>query len=190
MSHSRQSDRIAVVLKQDTVHLAVNTSSFQKKGQKIRLGIFQSALTPQLKVFKESVQEIYNRLQKTVPMSSVIKMDKRFQAQPDPHAPVIHINKEKIEQGHFAFKTLESLIYKIWENKWKCVRCAFYTRGKNFIQRTLYDPLPAEEQNSSKKSTSQWKKINKKFSQKQLKCRPKGKKKIECVDPEFGIFKL
>lgn len=190
VSHSRNKDMIAVTFRQDTVQLTVNTSSFQKKGQKVRLGLLQSKITPQLQSFREQILEISNRLQKTVPLSSIMKIDKRFQSQPDPHAPVIYVNKEKIKQSDPDFKPLEKLFYKIWENKWKCVNCSFYTRKNNLIQRTLYNPTSIEEQSSSKKSPSQWRKTKKNFSRKQFKCIAQGKKKIECVDPEFGIFKI
>lgn len=190
--HHRNQDRIAVILNQSDIQLAVNTSSFQKMNKTTRLGLFQSTITPQLKLFKEQVLHIYNRLQNMAPLSSVIKINKKFQSQSkfDLYAPIIYINKQKVKQDHFYFKTLENLIYKIWEHKWKCVNCAFYKKGNSFIQRTLYNPTSVPEQKSGKKPPLQWNKQKKKFSKKQLNCITQGKKKIECVDPNFGIFKI
>ncbi len=120
----------------------------------------------------------------------MMKIDKRFQSKPDPHSPVIHINKEKIHPDHSDFKALEKLIYEIWENKWQCVNCAFYTRDNSFIQRTLYKPAPAPKQDPSRDISPQWIRIQKRFSQKQFQCISEGKVDIECIDPEFGIFKI
>ena len=132
MSHHRNKDKVAIILNQNNIQLVVNTSSFQQIKKTARLGLFQSTITPPLKLFKEQVLQIYNRLQSTVPLSSVIKINKRFQPQPQPDTPVIYINKEKINQDHFDFKTLENLIYQIWEYKWKCVHCAFYKKRGSF----------------------------------------------------------
>ena len=186
-SHSRNTDVISVVFRQDTAQLTVNTSSYQKKGQPIRLGRFESAITPELESFRKKIMEIHSYMQNTVPLSSFIPIDERFY-RPDPHAPVIYVNKEKMRKGYFGFDDLEGLVYKIWENDWQCISCAFYARNENFIQRTLYKP--AVEENPSTKLPLQWTITERYFSQTQLDCFAHGKEKIECVDPEFGIFEI
>ena len=187
-SHPRYTDSVVIVFNPGRLQMAVNTSLFQKKNQQPRLGVFQTVAIPRLQLFKEEVLQIYNRLKSTVPLSSMMKIDQHFQPQSDPHAPVIYINKEKIKQDHFDFKLLAGHIYKIWEHQWRCIECAFYKKSKKSITRVSYKPAPVQEKNMSKR-----KKIirtKKRFSQKQFKCISQGKNRVECVDPEFGIFKI
>ena len=192
VSHPRNTDRISLIFRQDTVELVTNTSSYQK--DKIaRLGRFTSPLNTSLKKVKSQVSRYYIQLKKTVPFTSLIK-EARFKPPVNPHAPVLSINEEKIRYGQPYFKSMADIIYKVWEYQWTCMECASYKKEKKSIIRTMKRrPSDLKTETTSKKSgavKNQWDISKKRFSKKWLNCIPKGKKKVECVDPEFGIFEI
>ena len=193
VSHSRNTDQISLVFKQKSVELVTNTSSYQK-GRVARLGRFKSPLNSKLKTIKEQVNRYYIQTRKTVPVSSLIK-DPRFQeaTKIDPHAPVLRINKEEINDKLDHFKPLANIIYKIWEHNWTCMECALYKKEKKFIVRivknkNLQSKTAVKEKNSNTKK--QWKTSKQKIPRKLFNCVPKEKNKVECVDPQFGIFEI
>ena len=194
VSHPRNTDQISLIFREKTVELVTNTDSYQK-GKVARLGRFESSLTVELKDLKDQVGRYYARLKKTVPLSSLIK-DPRVQASVDPHAPVLRISEEEIQRGNAYFNPLASIIYKVWEREWTCVECATYKKTRKSIVRTVKKLKPnlnkkADERKASgKPSKNQWEERKQSFSKKLLNCIPKGKKKVECIDPRFGIFEI
>lgn len=193
VSHPRNTDQISLIFRQKSVELVTNTSSYQKS-HIARLGRFTSPLNPKLKVIKEQINRYYIQSQKTVPVSSLIK-DPRFQEATgrNPHAPVLRINKEEIHDEQDHFKPLANIIYKIWEHNWTCIECALYKKKKKFVVRTvksknLQSKTAAKEKNSNAKK--QWKTSKQIIPGKLFNCIPKEKNKVECVDPQFGIFKI
>lgn len=201
VSHPRNTDQISLIFRETTVELVTNTSSYQK-GKIVWLGRFDSPLTLDLKDLKEQVGRYYNRLQKTVPLSSLIK-DPRVRPAVDPHAPVLRINEEEISDKHPYFKPLASIIYQVWEKDWLCIECATYKKKRKSIVRTVKrksvsktvrkSNLSSQSDNKKAQSESlknQWKKSHQSFPKKLLDCVPKGNKKVECIDPQFGIFKI
>ena len=194
VSHPRNTDQISLIFRKDTVELVTNTSSYQKD-KKVHLGQFESSLTLELKDLKEQIGHYYNRLKKTVPMSSLIK-DSRIRPTVDPHTPVLRISEEEIQTGHPYFEPLASIIYQVWEREWLCVECATYKKKHKSIVRTVkklksnLKETMDQEKVQSKSSKNQWEKSKRSFSKKLLNCVPKGKKKIECIDPKFGIFEI
>lgn len=193
VSHPRNTDQISLIFKQKTVELVTNTSSYQN-GRIARLGRFESPLNSKLKTIKEEVKRYYVQLRKTVPVSSLIK-DPRFQeaTRADPHAPVLHINKEEIDNKHAYFKPLANIIYKIWEHNWTCRECALYKKEKKIIVRTV-KRRSLQSKTATKEKKSKGKKQGEISKQripgKLFNCIPKGKNKVECVDPQFGIFEI
>lgn len=182
-SHVRNKDQMSLIFRKSAVELVVNTSSWQA-GPKPRLGRFGSNLTPELQSIKRQAERAYARLQRTVPAISLIK-DPRFRPQPRPHAPVLRIGSEEIKEGDPLFKPLAKIIRKVWQSAdWTCLECAVYQSRGNKILRiqtgfagSLAGPASA---GGSKKI----------FSKKELSCVSKGRGKIECLDPQFGAFKL
>ena len=119
-------------------------------------------------------------------MSSLIK-DTRFKTTVlDPHAPILWINKERVDYKHDYFKPLANIIYKIWEHNWTCVDCALYKKKKESILRVVKHRLKARNSKVKKLREVSRQRIPKKL----LDCVPKGKNKVECIDPQFGIFKI
>ena len=237
VSHSRNTDQISLIFRTNKVELITNTSAYQKGLTRLgswssikilRLGRFQTGLSPELKIIKNQVEQYYTNLKTTVPVADLIK-DPRFKSSPDPHAPILRINEETVPAGHSYFKALKAIIHKVYEHKWTCLECAEYRKKTpvskkpftlqdfhNILKRsktstvgnkkppgkkpqravqiirevkTLKPDLKkAKEAQPPAKPAHQVKK--KVFSQKQLNCISKGQNKIECVDPQFGIFEL
>ncbi len=195
VSHSRNRDQISLIFRENKVELVTNTSSYQER-KNVKLGRFQSPLTAKLKTLKKQIAQYYVQMQKTMPLSALIK-DPRFQSEFNPHAPILRINEEEINNNHPYFDSLFSIIYKIWEQKWICVECATYKKGKNKILRiskrsisNLNNKSSAAKTKGSKKIKDSQKIEKKTFSKKQLNCYPKENDKVECVDLQFGIFEI
>ena len=194
MSHFRNTDQISLIFKQKTVELVTNTSSYQK-GKTVRLGHFKSPISFELKELKEQIKRYYTRLKKTVPISQLVK-DPRVRSLRDPHTPVLRINEEKIHSEHPYFKPLASIIHQVWNREWFCVECAKYTKNKKSIVRTIKKLKSNSKQNTNKEKNqnaitkNQWKKKKQSFPHKLLNCIHKVKKKVECIDPQFGIFEI
>lgn len=184
VSHTRNTDQISLIFRQNIVELVSNTSSYQKKGS-VRLGLFQSPMNPELKELKDQIKQYYIRLQQTIPLSHLIK-DSRVQPIVDSHVPVLRINEEEMHEAHPYFKPLASIIYKVWERKWICVECATYKKRKKSIVR-IVRKLKTELKEKTKKK---WVQRRQSFSRKILNCISKGKNKVECIDPRFGIFEI
>ncbi len=211
VSHYRNTDQISLIFRQQAVELVTNTSSYQTAGG-TQLGHFKSAMSPELKILKQQIERYYIRLKKTVPISSLIK-DPRFQSAPDPHAhaPVLRINEETVHDEHIDFKPLAKIIREAWKREWVCIKCAAYklavtkpqTKNKDKIARPKAEntkiirevkTMQKERKNKSPAKTSPVQQKVKTqidtFSKKQLNCITNGNNKIECVDPQFGIFEL
>ena len=193
VSHPRNTDQISLIFKQKTVELVTNTSSYQKN-KIVRLGQFESPLNLELKNLKEQVERYYVRLKKTVPISHIIK-DPRVRPSIDPHVPVLRINEEEVHNEHPYFKPLASIIYQVWNRQWLCVECAIYKKKRKSIVRTVrkLKNLKGMTDKEKAKDTipkSQWEEKKQSFPKKLLNCVLKGNKKVECIDPQFGIFEI
>lgn len=193
VSHFRNTDQISLIFRQNTVELVTNTSSYQT-GEKARLGRFKSPMNPELKGLEEQIKSYYDRLRKTVPMSTLIT-DPRFHPIVEPHAAILRVNEEEMQRGHPYFQTLVNIIYAVWEQEWICVECAIYEKTGNFIKRTVKKIKPttkrgtASQKNSQDQIQDQWEIKEQKFTKKQLDCLSKSNDKIECIDL-FGIFEI
>lgn len=190
VSHPRNTDQISLIFRENTVELVTNTSSYQKD-KKIRLGRFQSPLTLELKMIKEQIKRHRTRLKQTVPVLSLIKDSRIPRLKPDPHAPLLRINEETIQAGSPHFKSLAPIIYEIWEQEWTCVECATYKKRRKSIIRTIKKLKSSKDSpKNTKKSKNKWSTTKQRFLKKFFNCVPKEKKKVECVDSQFGIFEI
>lgn len=189
VSHPRNTDQISLIFKQNHVELVTNTPSYQK-GRRVRLGHFKTTITPELQFLKEQVKQYYIQLKKNIPISSLIVKDSRILPQVNPHAPVLRINDKKIHRKNPYFKLAAKIIYQAWDHKWMCVHCASYKKKKSTIVRTVRKLKSGLKKQVGKKMKKQWVEIQYSFVKKIMNCVPKGKKKEECVDPQFGIFEI
>ena len=196
VSHPRNTDQISLIFRPTKVELVTNVS-FYKKGQKVRLGRFQSPLTPNWQAIKKRVSRYQRELKKTVPLSTLIK-DDRVKPHHKPHAPILRLDAEVIHEGSAYFKELTTIIHEVLNHQWSCVECAEYQRQKKAIIRTIKKqvnknqnlPNTANKQKGPTKSSPKWKTHKKTFTLKELNCVSKGQGKVECVDQAFGVFEI
>ena len=202
VSHSRNTDQISLIFRQDIVELVTNTSSYQKD-KPVRLGWFQSPMDYELEDMRGRIRMFYGQLRRTIPLSELIQ-DLRFQARVIPHTPIVRINevdneegnkedsKEEIQPGHPYFESLSNIIYHAWEREWICVECAEYRQKGSSIVRTVKKLKPAFKEGavSPEEGQNPWEITIQTFPKELLDCFPKGENIMECVDPEFGIFDL
>ena len=189
VSHSRNTDQISLIFRQDSVELVTNTSNYQK-GKIIRLGWFKTSMNPELKLIREQIKGYYTQLKDIVPISSIIIKDLRIQARVDPHAPVLHINEQKIHNRHPFFNRVAKIIHEAWKIKWTCIECATYEKKKKNIIR-ITKKLQLELQNKQgRKEKIRWEETKQTLVKKILNCIPKEKRKEECIDPQFGVFEI
>ena len=193
VAHLRNTDQISLIFKKQSVKLVTNTSSYQK-GRTVRLGQFESPLNSQLQTLKEQINQYYTYLNETVSVSSFIKNSRRPLF--NPHAPVLRINEEEIQSQQAYFKPLAKLIYTVWNHKWTCVDCVLYEKRKSSIVRTVkkiksgLNAKTVTKKKGHNTTRKQWETRTQVFSRKQLNCISKEKGKIECIDPQFGIFEI
>ena len=174
ISHPRNTDQTSLIFREKTVDFVTNSFqiSSQQKSSKFLLGHFQITLNNDFKILQKKIASIRNNL------ISKNKKDEPFQLVP--HAPVIHIggdgNSLTIRENDTHFESLRGILFKVRDQNWKCISCAKYEKKEESIVRT------AERENQ--KTTSRT------FSRKDLKCVSLNKKRIECIDSQFGIFEL
>ncbi len=188
VSHSRNTDQISLIFKQNHVELVTNTSSYQK-GKTIQLGWFKTSINPELKLLREQVRQYYIQLKKSIPLSTFIVKDARIPVKVDPHAPVLRINEKTVHRRHPYFKSAAKIIHQAWKRKWTCVQCATYTKKKKNIIRTIKKIQSGLNKQTGKK-LEKWVETKHSFSKKLFSCIPKLKGKEECIDPQFGIFEI
>ena len=175
VSHSRNTDQISLIFRQDTVELVTNTS-ISEDSEKARIGYFSIPMDPQLKILKEEIQLYYIRLKRTVSISSLVEST-QLQVPVNPHTPVLRINDQEISSDHVYFTYLENTLHNQTNGKnWHCIECATYI--------LLY------KKDSEVKIQRIIKKEGKTFSLEELNCLLKKQESWECVDPEFGILVL
>lgn len=190
VSHPRNTDQISLIFRQDTVELVTNISFSTEELP--RLGSFSLSRNPYFKTLEKRIHQYYIRLKNTIPVSSLIKR-RDSQAPIHPHAPVLHINDQKIDSKHTYFETLKDILFQEMKSKdWRCQECATYklldnknTKTKN--QKIIKKESPIKIQRIVKKNEKTTRKI---FTAEELQCRIKGKNSWECLDSEFGIFVL
>ena len=180
-SHSRNTDQISLIFKQDTLELVTNTS-FSKNSESARLGHFSFPITPQIKILKEEIYQYYTRLKKTIPVSFQVQ-NAQSPVSVTPHAPALRINDQEINNDHIYFQYLENILHHQINNKdWSCIECAIYTllHEKEHKSRIKIQRILKKESSTTTKT----------FSLEELNCLLKEPGSWECIDPEFGILLL
>ena len=176
VSYPRNTDQISLIFKKETVEMVTNTS-FQTR-KIAQLGSFSIPINSYFKILEKRIYQYYIRLKNTLPIASLIK-GRKTQPPVHPHAPILHINDQKINHEHIYFKTLKDILFQEIKNKdWRCQECATYillNTKQTKIQRTV--------QKNGKTTT-------KTFTEKELNCRSEDKNTWECLDLEFGTFAL
>lgn len=196
VSHFRNTDQISLIFRQDTVELVTNTSRYQKN-KPVRLGWFESPMNSEFEQIKRQISLYYTSLNKTIPLIQLIPIPKfikglNVQATVIPHAPVLRIGEKKVHRKHPYFQPMVDIIHQAWKWKWLCMECAVYKKRGRFILRTekkLQTNLKTQK-TDQKKIKKQWKEVKRSFAKKMLNCLPMGNNKVECVDPQFGIFEI
>ena len=183
ISHPRNTDQTSLIFRDKTIDFVTNSFqiSSQQKPSKFLLGHFRTTLNNDFKILQKKIVSIRNNLiskNKKKSADSKTKKDEPFQLVP--HAPVIHIggdgNSLTIRENDTHFESLRDILFKVRDQNWRCISCAKYEKKGESIVRT------AERENQ--KTTSRT------FSRKDLKCVSLNKKRIECIDSQFGIFEL
>ena len=167
-SYFRNSDNRSLTFKEVTVEARTNVFqvAVRQEDRVPRLGRFKTSMTPNL-------ESVYTSLRYGV------AVNRRFDFVP--HAPLLHINGQRVHHQDSDFQTAsETLLATIEEatqrGAWTCVRCAEYWRAGNAILRITKD-LDREEARHT-------------FSIGELDCRSLGDGRLECVDSEFGLFEI
>ena len=188
VSHPRNTDQTSLIFKGKRLLYITNVhQSSVKSKELIRLGQFQTPITPLLNLLKRQIQVYKKELVKNSRNPLKITLNKSgvlrsiaYVPQTRPHETRILIGRDgmsrEVKDGHPYFQPLKKILIKARQSKYKCTSCAFYyKKGKSIIR-------VVKEQNQSPQRRS--------FSRQQLNCHPLGKKKMECVDEAYGIFEI
>ena len=170
VSYFRNSDQTSFTFRETTVDFVTNVFqlAFQDTTSSPRLGQFETSMTSELRSFKNMLKTHYRIL------------DNRIEIRPPriiPHAPIIDLNEQKVHYNNYSnFSHLESIFYRVREREWTCVRCAEYRKDGRSILRIVRNRGQREQRRT--------------FSTRQLDCRRLNRGRLECVDPQFGIFEI
>ena len=183
ISHPRNVDQTSLIFREETVDFVTNSFqiSSQEKSPKFLLGHFQTTLNDDFKILQKQIVSIRNNLISKNEKKVADSKDKKSEpVQVVPHAPVIYIGGNgdplTIREDDTHFESLRNILFKVRDQDWKCISCAKYEKKGTSIARTV------EKENQ--KATSRT------FSREALKCVSLDEDRIECIDPQFGIFEL
>ena len=189
VSHTRNTDQTSLIFKNKTVEFVTNVSQISSqmpsssKNNSIRLGHFHTPLNDRFELLKKKIQ-VYQRLLekkgKGIDLSKAMKATGINDFDMDPHAPIIRLgmNGQSIEvrESNPYFKSLHRILLDAQKHKWDCLSCAEYKKdGKNIV-RTF-----------KKKGRQTASAV---FSKSHLQCLYLNKRRIECLDQQFGLFEL
>ena len=158
------------------VELVSNVFFFdwQKPNRLPSLGEFQTPMTPGLRRFEDNFRRHHKMLSRA-------KGDfGRIAPRIVPHAPIIHVNEHVSYFGMPLHSDIEddfrAALEEVWNGDWTCVDCAEYRRDGRSILRIVRSANDGESRRS--------------FSRGNLDCRSLDSRRLECIDPEFGIFEI
>ena len=183
VSHSRNYDQISLVFREDVVDLVTNTSTYQE--EPVRLGWLRNPMSEYFTVMRDRIEIYHAMLRDEVSVLELLLNDPDLAPyahllKPEivPHAPVLTINGEEVAHDHPYFDGLVTIFDEVWKKEWSCVDCVTYRaigdrilrirtgegkeRSEIAVPRTVFDCFPVGD----------------------------GGSRIECVDPEFGIFEI
>jgi len=174
VSYYRNRDYRFLAFEGTNIEFVTNVFFFdsQEPNRLPRLGRFQTSMTPRLRMF-ESIFRAYHK------MLSRRKggiLDFRNVRQ----GPIMSINRQRLHYGMPLHSSVEddfrAAIEEIWNGDWTCVDCAEYRREGRSISR-IDRSVDSEEP-------------RRRFSRRDLDCKFVGDGRLECIDPEFGIFEI
>ena len=180
ISHPRNIDQTSLIFRKKTVDFVTNSFQISSKQEspKVRLGQFTTVLNDNFKSLQKKIKSIKKRLISKNKKGNTKNMKGSIQM--GPHTPVIRIGGEgsymTIQEKDTHFESLRNILRKAENRKWNCISCAEYKKDGQSIIRVV-----------RKKGD---KAISRTFSRKSLKCISIDKDRIECIDPQFGIFEL
>ena len=183
VSHPRNVDQTSLIFREETVEFVINSFqiSSQQKSPKFLLGHFRATFNNDFEILQKQIVSIRDNLTSKNKKKATDSKDKKSEpVQVVPHAPVIYIggndNPLTVRENDTHFESLRNILFKVRDQNWKCISCAKYEKRGKSIARTV------EKENQ--KATS------KMFSKEDLKCVSLDEDRIECIDPQFGIFEL
>jgi len=167
VSHARNLIFRSLTFRGSTVEARTNVFSLDRRqaNRPVRLGRFETSMTPTL----GSVQRFFQRFTLWPGNESLEFI---------PHAPIVYVNGRRVHHEHSDFFDFRSAFVTTIEeaaNRWTCVDCAEYRRTDGSIWRVSI--VDGEESRD-------------RFSFRDLDFHPIGGGRLECVDPEFGIFEI
>ena len=193
VSHSRNTDQISLIFREEVVEMVTNTSSWQDR-EPVRLGRFYSPYTRELQNLKAQIHSSHLHRQRSASLLSMVAQKTGLKTPPHPHRPVLRINGEEWQEGDKNFAPLLRVISSSWSREWKCLECAVYERQNKSIVRTFKKSSFLQDGEvliPPGKKTETHQTRTKVFSLKSLGCRSGEEgRPLECVDPQFGIFEL
>ena len=183
VSHHRNHDEISLVFREDVVDLVTNTSTYQP--DPVRLGWLRNPMNTHFTLLRDRLRIYHAMFGNTVSVLELLLNDPDFAPYahllaPEvvPHAPVLRLNDEEIAHDDAYFEGLVTIFDEIWEEEWSCVDCATYRAVGDVIVRTR--TREGGERSELEVPASRVDCIS----------AGHGGSRIECVDPEFGIFDI
>ena len=174
VSHYRNMDYQSLAFEGTNVEFVTNVFFFdaQEPNRLPSLGRFQTSMTPRLRILESIFRAYHEMLSRG--KGSILDFPIV------PHAPIMHINKQRLYYGMPLHSSVEddfrAATEEIWNGDWTCVACAEYRRDGRNISRT--DRSVDREES------------RRRFSRRDLDCRSFGDGWLECIDPDFGIFEI
>ena len=174
----------SLIFRKKIVEFVTNVSQTPVKKNTTRLGRFYKPLNKRLQLKKEQIQA-YKRLlslkkKDAIDLSKILKATGTSSFQTDPHAPVIRIggNGQNIEvkASHPYFEPLRRILSHIRNDNWPCISCAEYKKKGKSIVRVVKEKGRKPASNT--------------FPTKTFQCFSLNQKRIECLDVQFGLFKM
>ena len=184
MSNPRTIYQTSLIFRKKIVEFVTNVSQIPVKKNTTRLGRFYKPLNKRLQIRKEQIQA-YKRLlslrkRDAIDLSKILKATGASSFQTNPHAPVIRIGGDgkaiEVKTGHPYFEPLRRILSHIRNDDWSCISCAEYKKKGKSIVRVIKE--------KGRKPASNI------FSRQTFQCFSLNKSQIECLDSQFGLFKL
>ena len=181
VSHSRNLDQMSLTFKETTVEFMTNTFQVnsQNQTQSPQLGQFEISMTSIMSSLKSILRSYYRMLtvnsDNGLDLSSIIKAIGNAPVT-IPHAPILHLNDYRVPHDHTYFSDIRNTFREVREENWTCVHCAEYRKDGRSILRIVKRRGQREQR--------------RRFSTRALNCYRLDQKRLECIDPEFGIFEI
>ena len=176
----RSMDQVSVIFDLKEITLVSNTDRFSND-----LGQFQVKMTPRFVLLKRQVvaykKMLANRHKATDMVIRNISRALNSSLDGHPKGDSISVSSGgevyTIPRGHRYFPPLQGIIVDIMDaKKKKCILCATYTKEGESLTRVVYKLGKRPE--------------TKTFSKEQFRCHESAEKQWECLDGEFGIFRI